>query len=697
MKRLAVGAALLGALGASCGEPSDSANCGPGTMEVNGLCQIADGSGGDSSLGGSGGSDSTASGTNTGADSGGTASDSGGSGGSGGANGAGAASANGSGGSAPTGSGGSGGDTTGSGGTATGGTAGDGAGGNGTGGGAGDGTGGGNTVGAGGSTSGAGGTGGGDPISTEPFECGSRDVSGATKVEGSIVADTTWSGLIHVIGDVSVRNEATLTIEPGTKIIVGLDHTIDFGWENSHPTLLAEGTPEAPIVFCGETDTPGYWETLSIQAGVNPDSVLRNVLIQEAGASNAAFVVNAPVLLEGVQVVDSGTVGVEASSFSPDSRLLSVHNSGDYAGRATSQHGVDWPNNLDFTGNAYDRIHLGFTELSESVYFEAKGAGFVQDGPLLPANGGDGLTIRVGPGIAYDNSAWGMELQGATLLVEGTEADPVIFAGAVTASAGVIQHATISRTGQLGAMLILYGPVSLQNVNFDSLHFVDEGSFAPDSYGLRGVESKPSIEFATSSCAAVNTLPLDTEMPAEGRIDLSCALDAEPVSLPNVGGEYDLGGARSIGSGQSLTIGTDVVVSVGGCSVESDGTLTIEAGARLRLTYSLFVWGTFSAQGEPDAPVVFEPNSNAWSGFTVYEGASMTLDHAVVDGVAQGERPPESAAALVLHAPASITNTTISNSEVWGLLHTEDDTTDYSVSNTFVDNTLGDVGTFVAE
>ena len=103
--------------------------------------------------------------------------------------------------------------------------------------------------------------------------------------------------------------------------------------------------------------------------------------------------------------------------------------------------------------------------------------------------------------------------------------------------------------------------------------------------------------------------------------------------------------------------------------------------------------GSFSAQGEPDAPVVFEGYSTGWLGCNVHEGSSVTIDHAVFDEVGDGEVVPPTAA-LKLYAPASVTNTTIQNSDVWGLLHTEEDTTDYSVSNTFINNTQGDIGTF---
>jgi len=67
------------------------------------------------------------------------------------------------------------------------------------------------------------------------------------------------------------------------------------------------------------------------------------------------------------------------------------------------------------------------------------------------------------------------------------------------------------------------------------------------------------------------------------------------------------------------------------------------------------------------------------------------IDHAVIDK-AGGRSPPEENAALLLEAPIAITNSTISNSSSWGILHAAGDTTDYAESNTFIGNALGDIG-----
>ncbi len=665
MRQVVVTAMLGSAVVVSCADSDDSLRCGEGTVAVNGVCQVAVGTGDEAASGGTGGSLSSGGlGGNGGSggkegmtvsnSSGGTSSHGGGAGGGGGE-----ASSSGTTASATTGSGGTGGDST----SASGGAGGAGSGGMST-----------------------GGTGGNSGISTEPFDCGSRDVTGAKQISGPIVEDTTWSGLIHVTGDVSVRNEATLTIEPGTKVIVGLGNEIDFGWENSRPLLLAKGTPESPILFCGETDSPGYWKSLTFQANVDPKSVLRNVLIQEAGATGAraALVLDAPVLLEGVQVVDSGWVGVQASTFSPDSRVLSIHDSAQEAGQIISPRAGNWPDELDLSGNRVDEILITFTTLSESIHLEAKGYGFRPFNTLSLAEGSEELTFRLAAGTTFSSGLSATDLSEANVLVEGTEEDPAALLRGVTVGKGIIRHAVV---GVSGGGLELVGPTTLQNVTFDELDLSGEGAFTAESKGIRSLDGSSELTISSNGCTAVGTIPRDTKLAKEATIWMYC-LPMNDLSVPNVGGEYvfDL---STIGSGSQLNIEAGTVARYGIILITADGTLTIERGVQLKGAL-LMVNGELSAEGTAEAPVLFLPQGTEWSGIEVAEGATLVLDHAVIDAAGHGTNE----AAVYLAGPATITNTTIINSGGWGLLHAVDDSTDYSTTNIYTGNALGDIGAF---
>ncbi len=123
---------------------------------------------------------------------------------------------------------------------------------------------------------------------TSQLACDSHNVTGATVITDPITQDTVWSGLIHLPKGLSMRNEPTLTITPGTKIIVGHDATIEFGWPGGGPaTIVAAGTLEQPIMFCGETDTAGYWAAPDLSQRGQERELLKNVLIADAGGTES--------------------------------------------------------------------------------------------------------------------------------------------------------------------------------------------------------------------------------------------------------------------------------------------------------------------------------------------------------------------------------------------------------------------------
>ena len=223
---------------------------------------------------------------------------------------------------------------------------------------------------------GEGGAAGGADDSTliaEPLECGSRDITGATVVSEPITRDTTWSGVIYVPESMSVQNEPTLTILPGTKIIMGEGATIEFGPKGSHPKLSALGTAQHPIKFCGETDSAGSWGGLVFRRSAQAASVLRNVLITDGGDTEAGMVLETPIVLQGVQIRNSGKNGLNTTGFGEGSSTLVISGSGEVPLQATAVGAVDVPPQSTLTGNGVDAIDVAFTAFDVDARFRNVG------------------------------------------------------------------------------------------------------------------------------------------------------------------------------------------------------------------------------------------------------------------------------------------------------------------------------------
>lgn len=103
---------------------------------------------------------------------------------------------------------------------------------------------------------------------------------------GNIDKSTSWTkNLPYIInGAVTVKNGATLTVEPGAKVYFHKDATM-----NIEGFLSANGSPNAPINFCSDRledvyeDEPGQWKGLYFKQ--NGGGVIRNAIIKNASVA----------------------------------------------------------------------------------------------------------------------------------------------------------------------------------------------------------------------------------------------------------------------------------------------------------------------------------------------------------------------------------------------------------------------------
>jgi hypothetical protein len=99
-----------------------------------------------------------------------------------------------------------------------------------------------------------------------------------TWATGPINGVVTWSGTVHLTGDVTVGELTSLTIQPGTKIIadpfsddqVGGVHSSRIEIIVNGGTLIANGTADAPILFtsAGVNPSRGDWYGIRLNRGI---------------------------------------------------------------------------------------------------------------------------------------------------------------------------------------------------------------------------------------------------------------------------------------------------------------------------------------------------------------------------------------------------------------------------------------------
>ena len=122
-----------------------------------------------------------------------------------------------------------------------------------------------------------------------------------------------------VRAEVTTREGSDVTLTPGTTFIMGVDTSWDFGWSSATVKVTAVGTNEDPIVFVGDSESPGSWEGIRIGRNVSSDSAFRHVHISHGGGGEQA---NLWLLRTGFDITESvltesATYGISTDGADP--------------------------------------------------------------------------------------------------------------------------------------------------------------------------------------------------------------------------------------------------------------------------------------------------------------------------------------------------------------------------------------------
>ncbi|MEM8532161.1 MAG: Ig-like domain-containing protein [Chloroflexota bacterium] len=272
-------------------------------------------------------------------------------------------------------------------------------------------------------------------------------------LSGFLEQDTTLSNDAYITGNVTVRGNATLTIEPGTRVIMCGAYTLAIGALFNPGRLVAVGTPDQPIRI--EAANPNTkWNSLFFAWGETEASMLRHVILTDGGGNdpndaNAAALFISDVraidgpIFEHVTVEDSGSNGVnigvreEGDPSAPIFSNLTVKDSA-RAPITTDAAGVSGlSSDTTFTGNAIQRIQVQGDNLDGGMFFdqywrkhdipyELLGSVYIRENydarefstwTIEP-----GVTILVNP---FKSITIGSLFGDAQLIAEGTAEEPI--------------------------------------------------------------------------------------------------------------------------------------------------------------------------------------------------------------------------------------------------------------------------------
>lgn len=534
-----------------------------------------------------------------------------------------------------------------------------------------------------------------------PIECGARDLVGAREImTTSLSTPETWSGKVLVKRQLLVTS--TLTIMPGTEIFMDVDSSIEIGWSNAAAAIIADGTAQAPIRFCGTTADKGFWRTISIGSNVTSNSVLRNVLIADAAGDRAALELDADITIDNVQVRNAELDGVLARDFAPNSRLLSVFGAGRTPIVFLTAPAVErFPRGGTFQNNGDPVLRLRFTTMDATTTFRNVGLPYLQEMDLYQSAGDFIVEAGVEYRLAVSSSLeLGWSNGSASVHLNGTPTAPVRFRGTADNAqwGGISIGSNVTTDSVFTNVELFQAGVGQPALSLSAPIKLDGVTLTKSATGMK----VGAVGFASGSKNL--TITQTTGRPLSAHVDAVFSLPTGGIFTGNTVDEIELTSTNLSKSGTIPDLGVPYFVAgdlyLGDANIViAPGTdFTMGTDSSIQAAWSNGMTG-FVAEGTQAAPIRFiaaDPSPGSWEGIVLGRSVLSSSKLSWVEiGYAGGPRTSPKAA-LDLQRQIPVTNCRFFGSAGYGLKPASGDTTDYTTSNRFENNALGNVQTTAA-
>lgn len=533
-------------------------------------------------------------------------------------------------------------------------------------------------------------------------------------VPTAITVNTTLSEpCYNVTSDLTVSNNATLTINPGVKLVFSAGIGLDIDTDG---VLLAVGTAQAPITFTSAIAASGFWDGLEINSIAT--SQLDHVIIEYGGNSSSYNEANLGISFDGKVSLLNSTIRHSAgygvslirgtlSAFSGNTITLNEQAPLYMPARQAGSLAQDnsFAGNDTVAGGNQDFIEL-FT--TGTIDTNQTWRAFDVDYHLTGVSHTVGAVLTIAPGatLVFSSGTMFYINNAGTLKAIGTAAQPITFTGLTQSDGfwGGIQFSFNPNDNVMDHTIVEYGGSggnSLANVGV----FGTPGKLTLSNSTLRhssqnGFNFYPGTVFTMQNVSATaNARPgwvgfnevglLDTASSYSGNTDDRVFVQHQTLS--NTQTMHKL----------------DVPYFLEGASINwIEAALTIEAGSEIQFDANAGIdirdTGTLIAQGNAQQPIVFtgaQQTKGYWDGiaFTFTQNPNV-IDYAVIEYAGPTSNYSEGLVRFIgtgsLASNGSVTNSTLRGSLTNGIYITGDTSGDFSTGNTFID--IDNVDLFIA-
>ena len=273
-----------------------------------------------------------------------------------------------------------------------------------------------------------------DTVTITAKEAGviSNSCTSYTEISGAITTDTTYEGCYKVVSDISVGNNALLTIKKGSTLLFTDSTGLTV---SSDGALKAVGTITQPILFTSEQKTAGFWKGLRFYYSNNVKNELDYVTVEYGGGNGYGNVVldasignPSRLKIRNSTLQQSSEYGFwfdDGSIIDTFKNVTSTKNSKS-AGLLSASALDSLDSASKFTGNTHDNIAIKGSSLKKdavwqplSVPVNALGTINIYKNLEIKANS----TFVMNSGVAFTINSDG------SLLAKGTKAESILFTG----------------------------------------------------------------------------------------------------------------------------------------------------------------------------------------------------------------------------------------------------------------------------
>jgi hypothetical protein len=250
-------------------------------------------------------------------------------------------------------------------------------------------------------------------------------------VSGTIEGETTWKGTVTLKGSVEVTG-GTLTIEPGTTIIMCATCTLDIGWNNSATALVAQGTADKPITIKGATAGKGFWGKVLVGSSV-ASTGMSHVIIDGAGNGEAlaSLEVSSSIGLTDVVVRNGAAAGVMLYKVKAGG-TIAVEQVDGHVGIISDQSVQNMPA-FTSTGAGKNSIYIKGNDWSaDEIVLKDQGIPYYINDDVDQTNG----SVIIEAGTKFEMAAgssleFGWNSSATSVQMNGTAEKPISFEGVV--------------------------------------------------------------------------------------------------------------------------------------------------------------------------------------------------------------------------------------------------------------------------